>query len=646
MMTGIATTETVPDHILCKACKQHVHLDDIGDHECAPPPALVRADTGFKVQELLPPASVVFPAAPVTLAPPKLARHASMPAGPSPLPPASPAKRLPTPRASSPTKAGTLEWAAMLQARIVRVKVAPEGVAKYAIVTSLWANGPEFTVERRYREFYALAQTLYLMHPSADIWHRLPPKRYCQQAQSLTDGFLLRRKVGLEGFLCAAIDMLLNPHSAGPTTKRTVTQLHVLNEFLGIPVVKDVAGAMKDLRQLATSTDGWNQVTSLAPHDVLFERNADGFLMLKRTAALPYPARAVFDLLTAGPNTAVAKALNPFLVGGQVLRKESNHLWSEHTIYRTFWGFPCVEFFNAKTWRVDPGGVITVISIPAPLTDYPEGWEQSSFRRVDCVLHGWVVTPDPSNPNACSVAMVLHMDYRRFCGSYQRPTRSLLLRHAAELSALRAHLDRSFDRAYYDSMGPLVGLKDLELHSQDTESSVDKDPKVYVVCQQIEPMFCFVVHKNTNRNVLIFKLNVDHRVHDSLQLHPKEPLVAEWVMFEKKNNPRKDLSTIERNTTYEFSTRFIGQGVFLVSFAMLRGALRAAKLPRSSFVGREFQLKVGKDAGYNLFGTIKNSPNVLIKRLFLTFAPSLVGLGHLESVLIVGDSQSELVLAK
>ncbi|KDO34080.1 hypothetical protein SPRG_01354 [Saprolegnia parasitica CBS 223.65] len=599
MMTGIATTESAPDSILCKSCKRLVHLDDLGDHDCSGP-LLSRADTGFKLHEVLPPV------------PPIAVSRPSM-----------------TSAAKSPRSSVT-EWASLIQARLVKVLVTAEGYAAYVIVTTLWPNGPEFSVERRYREFHALAETLYAMHPSSALQQRLPPKLYCQQTRSLSDGFLLRRKVGLEGFIVAAIDMLLNPSSAGPAAKRTLTQLHVLNTFLGLPAAKDVHAAMHELKVLS-SGPGWTLLHAASPLESLFEKTIDGFMSLKRTTTLSFPARAVFDVLTAHPGSALAATANPFLVHGAILRRESNHVWVEHRLYRTFWGCPYEELFSLKSWRLETDGTIVIVTVPAPVSDMPA---TSRHRRVDCILQGYVIRP--TEKNACHVTMVLQMDYRRFFGSFVRPARTLLLRHAAELSAVEAHLQRSFDAAHYEALGPLVsadGLKALELHLADTQGDAAVDPKVYVVCQQIEPMFCLLVHKNSNRNALVLKLNVDLRAHDdALRLHPKEPLLAEWIMFEKKNNPRKELSAIERNTTYEFSTRAIGQGVFLVAFSMLRG--------------KEFQLRVGKDAGYNLYSTVKGVPNVLVKRLFLTFAPSLVGLGTLESVQIVGDMASELVVLK
>ncbi|OQR86480.1 hypothetical protein THRCLA_10543 [Thraustotheca clavata] len=609
MLSGIATTEQ--HHIVCKSCKQSVHVDDIGDHECSSQPLLLhRSCTKTAFMEKFAPVEVILSPQPVSK--PQLPQVISPPA--------------PVTRQSS------MEWASLIQSRIQKVNVCKEGFAKYVIVTSLWSSGPEFVVERRYREFYKLAQMLYTMHPSEDVWHRLPPKLYCQHAKSLTDGFLLRRKVGLEGFLVAAIDMLLNPNSAGPSSKRTLTQLHVLNDFLGLPASKDVNGAVKELKQHAEVSPGWNKVLVYKPGDILYEKTTDCFLALKRQVTLPFPPRAILDVLVTSPSTSEAKRLNPFLIGGEVIRKESNHLWIEHTVYRTFWGLQCAEFFNVKSWRVEPSGAIIVVTIPASEKDYPSDYKNSRYHRADCILNGWILTPDPANSNSCLVTMVLQIDYRR---SLTRWNRTLALRHAAELSSVEMYLTQTFDKSYYDALGPLVsqdGLKDLQLEIKDTQTTNNKDPKVYAVCQQIEPMFCMLIHKNTNRNALVLKLNLDLRSQSALQLHPKEPLLAEWIMFEKKNNPRKDLSAIERNTTYEFTTRSIGQGVFIVNFGILRG--------------KDFQLRVGKEAGYNMYGTIKGIPNMRVKRFFLTFGPSLVGMGNLESIQIIGESETELVVVK
>ncbi|KAF0758809.1 hypothetical protein AaE_003826 [Aphanomyces astaci] len=526
-----------------------------------------------------------------------------------------------------------------IQAHVTQVTVSQQGFATYRISSSLWPNGPQFSVDRRYRDFYAFATLLQLMlSPSSTsphaMWVKLPPKTYCSR-NTLTDGFLLRRKAGLEGFLSTAIDMLLNPKTtAGPAHKRTLTQMHVLREFLGIPAARDVHGAVRDLKRLGLTSDGWTRVQTLGVQDHVFEQVVDGFNTIKRVATLPFPARAIFDLLVLPPHQVTA--FNPNVVGGSILRKESTSMWVEHVQLKTLWFHSGVDCVNVKSWRLEPNGSIVVVSIPAAAADCPP----QVTATAQGVLTGWILAPVTTpEDDSTVVTMVTQMDLRRHLGPNSTWNKLALRNYAMDITYIHKHLEKSFEKAYYDAVGPLVSadeLHSLTLHPQDMQKPVvagNKDPKVFLLCQQIEPQFCLLIHKNTNRNALILKLHHVSTDGGDDQVHAKDPLVGEWVMFEKAKNPRitsQPMSTLERNTTYQWTAKHLGQGVHAISFGMLKG--------------RTFQLR--NQQGYSLYGTVNGKPNVVLKRFYLTFAPSMVGLGQLDKVEVVGDTETEVVFVR
>ncbi|RQM19751.1 hypothetical protein B5M09_002208 [Aphanomyces astaci] len=585
----LPSATTPPDCIICRACKQPVHLDDIGDHDCktstsAPPPSRPGASKEPNASTLAsrPSLNGLIP----SLQPPAVVVSA-------PEQPAKPSGVMKPPLLTRKSSASSNQTAD-IQAHVTQVTVSQQGFATYRISSSLWPNGPQFTVDRRYRDFYAFATLLQLMlSPSSTsphaMWVKLPPKTYCSR-NTLTDGFLLRRKAGLEGFLSTAIDMLLNPKTtAGPAHKRTLTQMHVLREFLGIPAARDVHGAV---------------------------RVVDGFNTIKRVATLPFPARAIFDLLVLPPHQVTA--FNPNVVGGSILRKESTSMWVEHVQLKTLWLHSGVDCVNVKSWRLEPNGSIVVVSIPAASADCPP----QVTATAQGVLTGWILAPVTTpEDDSTVVTMVTQMDLRRHLGPNSTWNKLALRNYAMDITYIHIHLEKSFEKAYYDAVGPLVSadeLHSLTLHPQDMQKPVvagNKDPKVFLLCQQIEPQFCLLIHKNTNRNALILKLHQVSTDGGDDQVHAKDPLVGEWVMFEKTKNPRcvVDLS-----------------GVHAISFGMLKG--------------RTFQLR--NQQGYSLYGTVNGKPNVVLKRFYLTFAPSMVGLGQLDKVELVGDTETEVVFVR
>ncbi|RHZ23400.1 hypothetical protein DYB37_001736 [Aphanomyces astaci] len=577
----LPSATTPPDCIICRACKQPVHLDDIGDHDCktstsAPPPSRPGASKEPNASTLAsrPSLNGLIP----SLQPPAVVVSA-------PEQPAKPSGVMKPPLLTRKSSASSNQTAD-IQAHVTQVTVSQQGFATYRISSSLWPNGPQFTVDRRYRDFYAFATLLQLMlSPSSTsphaMWVKLPPKTYCSR-NTLTDGFLLRRKAGLEGFLSTAIDMLLNPKTtAGPAHKRTLTQMHVLREFLGIPAARDVHGAVRDLKRLGLTSDGWTRVQTLGVQDHIFEQVVDGFNTIKRVATLPFPARAIFDLLVLPPHQVTA--FNPNVVGGSILRKESTSMWVEHVQLKTLWFHSGVDCVNVKSWRLEPNGSIVVVSIPAAAADCPP----QVTATAQGVLTGWILAPVTTpEDDSTVVTMVTQMDLRRHLGPNSTWNKLVLRNYAMDITYIHKHLEKSFEKAYYDAVGPLVSadeLHSLTLHPQDMQKPVvagNKDPKgktTYIIT-------CY---------------NSFHNLCTSVFAMPADRAA-------------------------------VLPGVHAISFGMLKG--------------RTFQLR--NQQGYSLYGTLNGKPNVVLKRFYLTFAPSMVGLGQLDKVEVVGDTETEVVFVR
>lgn len=100
-------------------------------------------------------------------------------------------------------------------------------------------------------------------------------------------------------------------------------------------------------------------------------------------------------------------------------------------------------------------------------------------------------------------------------------------------------------------------------------------------------------------------------------------------MFEKSGNPRQDLSAIERNTTYNYSTKLMAPNVHRFTLELLR---------------RDCVLRYDPMRGYALFTTINGKPNMLLKRVFLNYGKApRIGFSRIEEATLVGESELEVI---
>uniref|UniRef100_K3WZ03 DUF4833 domain-containing protein n=1 Tax=Globisporangium ultimum (strain ATCC 200006 / CBS 805.95 / DAOM BR144) TaxID=431595 RepID=K3WZ03_GLOUD len=98
-------------------------------------------------------------------------------------------------------------------------------------------------------------------------------------------------------------------------------------------------------------------------------------------------------------------------------------------------------------------------------------------------------------------------------------------------------------------------------------------------------------------------------------------------MFEKNGNPRNDLSSIERSTTYHYTTRHIGLNVHHFRLELIR---------------RDCVLRYDPHRGYALFTTVNGKPNTLLKRIYISYAKSsLLSFPKIEEVTLIADNELE-----
>ncbi|KAJ0395407.1 hypothetical protein P43SY_003831 [Pythium insidiosum] len=593
----------------------------------------------------------------------------------------------PEPAPSRQTSASSVDATAPLLCRVRGVRLNKNKVALYSIVSTVPGAQREVIVERRYREFYAFALAVHAMFPSPELWARLPPKTFCNRGQHRSDGFLLRRKNGLDDFVRSALQLMsLGADAPG---KGTIGQWYLVRRFLNLPPTlapltmpqsptasvlaapapvptkdRSLETATKELKRCATETKGWLPVVRVDEHDTTLEKTADGFPMVKRVKDCPFPARAVFDMIvkrvsgaepsnqaeadasavasTAEPTPSDGAGWNPAVLSMQILRRENHQTWTERTIFKGQLMQRDLEMISIKTWKVEDDGSIVIVMIPAEdradVAVAAISGTASACSRVDCVLGGWIITPTPGE-ETCTVTWLMQVNFgecdpeSEFTGSQGLVGflgRRFLLLWADEITHLLHALEQSYDPAHYRKLGPLLSGGDfrrLKLDRRDTQSAnAVEDPRVYVLARELEPSMCLLIHKNLNTNVLIFKTNLRKA---SADVDTAAPLKAEWIMFEKEGNPRQDLSAIERSTTYTYSTRHVGPNLFQFSMELLR---------------RDCTLRYDPAHGFALFTTISGKPNVLLKRVYLSYGKSSrLSFSRVEEVILFGTSDMEIV---
>lgn len=98
-------------------------------------------------------------------------------------------------------------------------------------------------------------------------------------------------------------------------------------------------------------------------------------------------------------------------------------------------------------------------------------------------------------------------------------------------------------------------------------------------------------------------------------------------MFDRRGNPRQELSLLERNTTYSYGTRCLGPNVHRVILDMIK---------------RDCILRYDPSVGFGLFTTLNGKPNSRLCRVYMTYSrPSSLGFARLEHVTLIGLQEME-----
>jgi hypothetical protein len=175
--------------------------------------------------------------------------------------------------------------------------------------------------------------------------------------------------------------------------------------------------------------------------------------------------------------------------------------------------------------RIEESGAIVIAMIPADDRDWSDlrSPVNSELQRVDCILGGWVLTPTP-NEETCTVTWLMQANFgacdprAEFTGMHGLRSvvaRRVLLSWADEVSSLLAALEDSYDPEHYRRLGPLLSSSAFQkLRIDQPEATVNalQDPRVYAIACELEPCLCLLVHKSSNRNVLVFKANLSASV--------------------------------------------------------------------------------------------------------------------------------------
>ncbi|RLN91724.1 hypothetical protein BBJ28_00005832 [Nothophytophthora sp. Chile5] len=371
------------------------------------------------------------------------------------------------------------ESASSLQCNVGHVRVTSSQVAVYSLVSHVSLSAAKVTIERRFREFYAFALHVCTMFPTVELLQRLPPKTYCNMRRQsvLSDGFLLRRKSGIDDFLHCALDkMMLAVDGQG-----TIAQWYLLRLFLNLsPALatatptkdRSLVAAMHELKKHARQSTGWTMSRNPGSSDTVFEKTVDSFPMVKRVTVCHFPARAVFDMVMNCPGGVSSNGSGaswaPFVERDEVLNRENEHIWTERTVWASgSWRGGKMQMISRKCWKVDESGTIAIVMIPADVADWedPRVLDPNQSSRVDCILGGWLITPMPQD-ETCSVTWLMQANFGQcdpraeFTGSQSRFTaffaRRCLLSWADQIVHLLKALGATYNPTYYRELGPLV----------------------------------------------------------------------------------------------------------------------------------------------------------------------------------------------
>lgn len=128
----------------------------------------------------------------------------------------------------------------------------------------------------------------------------------------------------------------------------------------------------------------------------------------------------------------------------------------------------------------------------------------------------------------------------------------------------------------------------------------------------------FVVHRNKNKNVVVYTGNVG----EDGNLVQSEPIKVHWVMYEQKGCPTEGLNVIERNSAYGVSAKpcDVNAGHYQVQLTSLKDRVIDLHVADGKVVGK---------------GSINGVDNCTLERVFVQSTTSW-GMPKVEYIEIFG----------
>lgn len=255
------------------------------------------------------------------------------------------------------------------------------------------------------------------------------------------------------------------------------------------PIDATLNRKMAELWRAATTTDGlwrYNEdrdgVTCYVPLDGMPSARGDGFV--------PYPRRAIWDLLVAIERKGETDS--QFETGHQIV------IWSGHSklTYMRFKGIGFVsgrDFCNVTHWRVDEDGNLIILAFSEPSPDCPE---VKGAVRALLEVGGWIIRPRPGvaalrarygddiaagrrppphadpevDAEGCDCTFLMRSDFRGSIPAFV--TRAVAAQQALLVAKVREVLDKLYAAGGREGPAALAALRRQPLVNDDEAAAI------------------------------------------------------------------------------------------------------------------------------------------------------------------------------
>jgi hypothetical protein len=128
---------------------------------------------------------------------------------------------------------------------------------------------------------------------------------------------------------------------------------------------------------------------------------------------------------------------------------------------------------------------------------------------------------------------------------------------------------------------------------------------IYKVVEKLCPDMLFIVERNQNANVVVYRAN---RNADG-SLNAQQPVIVEWIMFEDSSDGRvrEPLTTMERKLAFGFNLKPLGGGHFTMIVHAIPSKPLRLFLDPNGFLRAGVQMDSGAAILQRIFIHVKNS---------------------------------------